>query len=249
MKTGFVLSGGGARGFAHIGAVKALQERKIPCDMISGTSAGAMIGVFLADGFAPGEIQEIFREHELPGIFNFISWSTGLSLDRVKKMLETTLRSKTFEQLTMPFYVTATDYNSGEKKVFSSGELIAPIIASASIPVLFPPVYINNVPYVDGGISSNLPAASLEGKADRIVGVHVNPPYTYNEKAGIAERTDRAMHMGLRPNIRADIARCNLFIEPPGLSKFHLFDSKKIDAIVSEGYDYTKDFLDKNGMF
>src|ERR1700741_305047 len=176
MRTGLVLSGGGARGFAHIGVVKALQEKNISFDMISGTSAGSMIGVFLADGFSPDEIIEIFKEYELLGILNFLSWKPGLlSFDKLKKLLQNNLRNRTFEKLRMPFFVAATDYRNGEQKVFDSGDLIEPILAASSIPMLFNPVYINKIPYVDGGISSNLPIEPLEVKVERLIGVHVNP--------------------------------------------------------------------------
>jgi NTE family protein len=247
MKTGLVLSGGGARGFAHIGVVKALQEKNISWDLISGTSAGAMIGVFLADGFSPNEILEIFKEYELLGIFNFFSLKPGLlSLDKLKKLLETNLRSKTFEQLNMPFYVTATDYNSGKQKIFSSGDLVQPILAASSIPVLFPVVYIEGVPYVDGGISSNLPVEPLVGKVDKLIGVYVNPHYGYSEKEGSLEKTDRTMHMMIRHNMEANSKKCDLYIEPPDLKKYGLFDSKKTDEIVFTGYEYAKSIVKEN---
>ncbi|MFL5752640.1 MAG: patatin-like phospholipase family protein [Bacteroidia bacterium] len=244
MKTGLVLSGGGARGFAHVGVVRALQEKNISWDMISGTSAGAMIGAFLADGFSPAEILEVFREYEQLGIFNFLSWRPGLlSLDKLKRLLETNLRSKTFEQLNMPFFVTATDYDSGKQKVFSSGDLVQPILAATSIPLLFPAVYIEGIPYADGGISSNLPVEPLEGRVDKLIGVYVNPHFGYSEKESSFEKVDRTMHMMIRYNMEVNSKKCDLYIEPPDLKNYGMFDSKKTDEIVSIGYEYARSIV------
>jgi NTE family protein len=163
--TGLVLSGGGARGFAHLGLLQALNESGIFPDVISGTSAGAIVGSLYADGHSPREIMHIMNSG---GRFHYFSPTVPkgglLQISGIIKILKENLRAKTFQELKIPLYVTATDLNNGTIVYFSEGELICPVIASASIPVLFKPLIINNIQYVDGGVLDNFPIHPIEGK-------------------------------------------------------------------------------------
>ena len=98
-----------------------------------------------------------------------------LQIGGVIKILKNNLHAKTFEELKIPLYVTATDLNNGKVVYFSKGDLLDPVIASASIPVLFQPVMINNICYVDGGVLDNLPVKPIEKKCRILIGSFVNP--------------------------------------------------------------------------
>ncbi len=155
---GLVLSGGGARGFAHLGLMQALNEAGIFPDVISGTSAGALAGVLYADGYTPREILHLMNTGSRLDFMRPALPREGLlQIGGIIKILKSCLRAKTFEELKIPLYVTATDLNNGRAEYFSSGILLDPVIASASIPVLFQPVMINDIYYVDGGVLDNLP--------------------------------------------------------------------------------------------
>ena len=162
-KTGIVLSGGGARGFAHLGVLLALNEAGIFPDIISGTSAGALIGVLYADGYTPGEIMKLLDANTS---FHYIRPTVPkeglLQISGIIKILRDNLRAKTFEELKLPLIVAATNLNYGRIEYFSAGELLQPVIASASIPVLFKPVLINGCLFVDGGVLDNLPIKPVE---------------------------------------------------------------------------------------
>ena len=162
-RTGLVLSGGGARGFAHLGVIQALNEAGIFPDVISGTSAGAIVGVLYADGYTPKEILMLMNWASRFDYMRPAMPREGLlQINGITKILKTSLRAKTFEDLKIPLFVAATDLNNGKAVYFSKGDIFDPVMASASIPVLFQPVKINDISYVDGGVLDNLPIRPIE---------------------------------------------------------------------------------------
>src|SRR5450759_2588645 len=144
-KIGIVLSGGGARGFAHLGVLQALNDTGIFPDIVSGTSAGALAGVLYCDGYTPKEILKIMNTHSR---FDFMRPAMPhdglLQISGIAKILENNLNARTFQELKIPLFVTATDLNNGKAVYFNEGPLLNPVIASSSIPVLFKTVIINN---------------------------------------------------------------------------------------------------------
>jgi len=175
-KIGIALSGGGVRGFAHLGVLKALNENNIYPDIISGTSAGALAGLFYADGYSPQESYDIFYDNSLFKFAQLAVPNKGfLSIDKVSKILKKHIRAKTFEDLKLPLIVTASNLNDGEVEYFHSGEIIDKVVASASIPVLFKPTIINDKTYVDGGIFDNLPTTPIKDQCEKLIASHVNP--------------------------------------------------------------------------
>jgi len=237
----FVLSGGGARGAAHIGVLKAFSEAGIIPSVIAATSAGAIVGALICDGYEADDILEVIATHK---IFDSFSWRSPLrgtfSLEPLRKMLQTKLTAAHFEELKTPLFITATNYISGEQQVFSTGPLIPAILAACSIPMVFAAVVIDEVPYVDGGISNNLPVEPLVGKYADIIGVHVNPLPRLDPKAGFSQRLDRTLHLTIRPSTMRSKVFCSQFIEPAGLEKFGMFDAKKTKQIAAAGYDHVK---------
>lgn len=241
----FVLSGGGARGFAHLGVLKAFRENGILPEVISATSAGSIIGALYCDGFSEDEILEISQQSKQFSVLE--SWRLPrkglLSIKPLMNTLQRVLRAKRFEDLSMPLYITTTDFRTGDQIVYNSGDLIPAICAACSIPVIFSPVIIDGIPQVDGGMSSNLPIEPLEDSYHNIIGVHVNPIGAYEEKTGFIQNIDRTIHLGIREPVRKNIPKCAMFIEPEGLEKYGLFDAKKGKEIVDIGYSYTKKYL------
>lgn len=243
-KKSFVLSGGGCRGFAHLGVVKALQEFGISPGEISGTSAGAMAGVFLADGYTPDEIKEMLVSQIGFSMFPLNIFKPGLiSMRNIEEFLRKNLRHSKFEELQMPFYVTATNFIDGTQKIFKHGDLISPIIAAASIPAIFPQVLIDDIPYVDGGLANNLPIEPFISKKNEIVAVHVNPIKPFNPKEGFMDIIDRAVHLSFREIVNRSSGGCYLFIEPTDLNKFGMFDIHKVEEIFDIGYTFTRELL------
>lgn len=237
-----VLSGGGARGFAHLGVIKALQEKNIGFHAISATSAGSMVGAFLCDGYSVEETINICRK-ELPFTkLNFRLSQGWLSLETLQQTLEKYLRNKTFERLKHPFHVSVTDLNTGKQVILNSGDVIPAVMAASAIPVVISPVVINNIPYADGGVSSNLPVEPFLNSDLKIIGVNVNPIDDFNVKHGVRQQVDRIVHLILRQTILRQLNHVDVFLEPPALKNYGLFDTKKMDEIIKIGYDYTIKF-------
>jgi NTE family protein len=250
MTCNLVLSGGGVRGYAHLGAVKALLEKNINFDSISGTSSGALVGAFLCDGFSPLEISEMLNKHKPKLKFNYLHLKDSLlSFRGFSELLKKNLRSKNIEDLQKPLYIGLTDLRTGRTKIMERGNLVEILTAASSLPVFFPPVTINNVPYMDGGMSNNLPIEPLLEKQKKIIGIHVNPVIEYTPSPGLRLTIDRTMHIIVRNAILQNIEKCDVFIEPPALVKYHVFQLEKSDEIIKIGYDYVKNEADLSSLY
>jgi NTE family protein len=243
-KIGLVLSGGGTRGFAHLGLIQALNDVGIFPDIISGTSAGALAGVLYADGYTPNEILHMMNAGSRLDFMRPALPREGLlQIGGIIKILKTNLRATTFEELKIPLYVAATDLNNGKAEYFSKGDLIDPVIASASIPVLFQPVLINNNHYVDGGVLDNLPVGPIEHKCRFLIGSFVNPIGYLEKISGLISIAERTFMLSMSKEIIEKARRFNLFISPPELRNFKILDPEKAEDLFSIGYKATKEKL------
>ncbi|OIP01455.1 MAG: hypothetical protein AUJ97_07055 [Bacteroidetes bacterium CG2_30_32_10] len=240
-KLGLVLSGGGARGFAHIGVLKALNEAGIYPDIISGVSAGSIVGAFYADGFSPDEILEIFSDHRFFNYMELIFPKRGLlKITGLLRVITQHLRSKTFEELKVPLIISATDLIEGKTVYFSEKDLPKAIIASSSIPVLFTPIEMNGSIYVDGGVLNNLPVEPIKTLCKILIGVHVNPTGKQLILKSLANVAERSFHLSIATNVKHNAAQCDFFIELKELSNYGVFDISKAKEMVEIGYQYTK---------
>ena len=172
---GVALGGGFARGMAHIGVLKVLEEEGIPVRVVAGTSVGALIGAIYCSGLSIEELEKIAHSVRFT---TFARWTVSrygfASNDRMVAFLARTLKVKTFEELRIPLGITATDFNSGEGIVFHSGSIIDPVRASCAYPGMFLPVNIRGRFLVDGMLSHPVPTAPLhEMGADRVLAVHL----------------------------------------------------------------------------
>lgn len=243
-KIGLVLSGGGARGISHIGAIKALMEQGIRPDIISGTSAGAFIGALLAYGYSPDDILDIFLKTRFSGYLRF-GFSMGglLRIDRAEEILKKYIPENSFEALKIPLIVTATDIHAGEEICFEKGELAKPVLASCCLPGLFKPINFQGRDLVDGAIFNNLPVACLEKNVDYIIGIHCNPILMQKSSSNMHQITYRSFRLAMRGKAKASLDRCNLLIEAPELYPFNTFDFRKVQMLFDIGYNYTKKLL------
>jgi NTE family protein len=179
---GVALGGGFARGMAHIGVLKVLEEESIPVRFVAGTSVGALIGASYCSGLPLEELEKVAHSCRFT---TFARWTVSrygfASNDRMVSFLNHTLKVKTFEELRIPLGVTATDFNTGEGVVFHSGSIIDPVRASCSYPGMFLPVNIRGRWLVDGMLSHPVPTAPLhEMGADRVVAVHLKGQWSKN---------------------------------------------------------------------
>ncbi len=245
-KIGLCLSGGGARGIVHLGVLQALEEAGIVPDFISGTSAGAIAGVFYAAGHSPRKIYEIIENERILLLLRPAVSLKGLLDIRLTSKAFSKYLPQTFEELNIPLTVNATDLYSGKSVFFDSGELYLPVQASCCIPLVFQPIEYGKYLFVDGGIINNLPVEPLLGKSDFIIGVHSNSTGEKKDFSTFAKVLERTQLLSISRNTVINASRCNWVIEPPEMSRFNVFDLRKAPEIFDIGYKYAKKYLAEN---
>ena len=236
-KLGLALSGGGARGFAHLGVIQAMNEYGIKPDIISGTSAGAIAGAMIASGHSPQEALNFFMDKKVLYFARFTMSKMGLmNMTGMKEHLGKFLATNTFEDLKIPLVVTASNLREAVAVHFESGPLLPCVLASASIPVVFIPTEINNSFYVDGGVFMNLPVRPIRERCERVIAVEINSLKSDEKITNMVHMAERSFHLGLDSNTKIDRKMADLFIEPENMTRFSIFDLKHIQDIYDEGY-------------
>ena len=234
-----VLSGGGVRGLAHVGVLQALGEEGIQPQVLSGTSSGAIVAALYAAGYSAPDMLGFFVRKNPFRLSKMALVKPGLfDTEKVAQDLLEYFPEDSFEALERRVFLTATDLISGQPRVFSSGPLVAPILASCSTPLVFTPTRVDGHWYSDGGITDNFPVEPLAGRCDVLLGVYVTPLRTIREKSlrtSLAV-SQRAFEIGMFHNSERKFSQCDLVICPPELSRYGTFDTKHFGDIMEVGY-------------
>jgi len=197
-----VLGGGAARGIAHVGVARVLEAEGIRPDLIVGTSAGALAGVFLAAGVSAARAEACAATLRWRRLVRPAVGRLGLaSNDRIGQLLERALPVRRFEELATPFACVATDLETFEPVILREGELASAVRASCAVPGLVLPVARDGRLLVDGGVVQNVPvAAARQLGAELVVAVDVNPPARRGRPPsslfGVAAQTVAALGRG-----------------------------------------------------
>lgn len=248
-RVGIVLSGGSARGYAHIGVLKALEEAGIKPSIISGTSMGAIVGVLYAAGYSPGGIKKILVEETFSKMTGFSWRRTGLyKLEKMKLALGKYITKDDFSALKKPFYLGLSNLNEASREVRKEGPLFDFLIASCSVPGFFAPIVLENVNYVDGGLMCNLPASAIRDKCKYLIGSHVNFPGKKDLFTGPKGILERSINLGITQNTKPEMELCDFLVDPPEMQNYSLFDFGKIEEIIEVGYRHTKKMLDTGDL-
>ena len=246
---GLALSGGGAKGFAHLGAFKAISEYGLEPEIIAGTSVGAMMGAFFADGYEPEEIAELFKGKEFKSFVEFQMPRSGIfDSQGFRGFLKKHLRARLFEELSIPLMVVATDLDNGLSVTFDKGPLIEAVTASCSIPLIFNPVVIGGVHYVDGGLFRNFPVSVIRDACEKVIGVNVSPLIPLKYKQTLLHIAERSYHYMFRANTLKDRILCDVLIENKAFGEYKTFDLEHIDELLALGYEATKERLEKESI-
>ena len=184
---GLALGAGGARGFAHVGVIKALEAAGIEADVVVGASSGALVASFYAGGMNAQRLEAMALELEDHQIFDFTVFGPGVVEGaRLQDFVNRTLNGRLIEALGKPFAAVAAEQTSGRMTVFNRGNTGIAVRASASVPKFFWPVTINGLSYVDGGVASRVPAAlARQMGADVVIAVDIS-----RRAAGDADAAD-----------------------------------------------------------
>ncbi len=250
-KLGVALSGGGARGFAHAGALMAIEEAGLKPDIVAGVSAGSVVAILYAAGIKPIEIPQLFSN---AGMSDFTTLSLGqggiLSAEKFKKFIMKAIGDYTrLEDLPMPVYIGVTDFDRGVATEFHRGPIGEVMLASCSIPIVFRPVNIDGVNYVDGGVLRNHPAWIIRDKCDTLIGVNVSP---LNQRANPSSLLDVAMrtyNLMAKANQNADMNLCDISVSTPEIAHYKVFNLKNINSVFTSGYIHARKALREAGLW
>ncbi len=246
-KLGLALSGGAARGFAHIGVIRAFEENGIEIDCISGSSSGALIGLFYASGKSPDEMIEIagsIKRHKLTAIRPFHFGKAGL--DYVEQLLEQHVVQTTFEELQKPLFVCVTNFQTGRYEIIHTGKILPALRASTAIPVKFGEQVINGVKYIDGGMTNNMPVEPLRECCRTVVGISINPLAYKGGNMKLRHKIMRLTELLLNENEVRRIGWCDYHLEVAGLGEIEFEDYHRTREIHDLGYRAAKVFIAEN---
>lgn len=258
-----VLGGGGARGLAHVGVIRAMAELGIPVDMVGGTSMGAVVGAARAAEWSMEEVSRIARER-LTGMLDYtIPILSLISGRRVARVLDDAFGSRRIEDLWLPFFCVSTNLTRAERVIQRRGSLAHEIRISISLPGVMPPVWRDGDLLVDGGLLDNLPVEVMraEARGGRVVAVDVSPPIDLVAESpfepalsGWSLLADRVLPRRRRRRVPTIVGILNRTVTVPTLSlrrvrgvdgpdlalhpdvgRWGLFDFGAADAIAARG--------------
>ena len=241
LKIGMAFGGGGTRAFAHLGALKVLEEAGIRPSVVSGTSAGSIIGVFVASGMKSDEILDLVKKNRFIDYAKIALPSTGLfTLSNLGKLLNRLLTAREFKDLEIPFFATATNLYSGKVEYICDGPLVSAVEASCAIPIVFAPVMRNSQLYVDGGVLDSLPVLPLLEKCDKIVALSAGTNDEIKKVGSLKDAGLRAFDLISYKEMNFAREHTDLLLEPKGLGAYRTLDTRHADEIYKRGYECAK---------
>ena len=243
-----IFSGGGVRGMAHIGLIRALEEHNLTPAVVSGSSVGALVGALYANGNSVEDMLSFFKETPLFR-YNFLTiLKPGfIDTDRYFNIFKEYFQEDDFDALKYRLHVVATNLQKGEQRFFSEGQLIRPLLASAALPPVFSPVELDDELYADGGIMNNFPLEPVLGKTDIIIGSNVSKVGKLYKNAlkNSLQITGRVTSLMIYAINRQKLESCDILLEYPALEKIGVLDRKGIEKAYSIGYEHAVKKLEK----
>ena len=179
-KLGLALGSGGAKGMAHLGALRAFWEAGLRFDVYSGTSAGSIVGALCARGYTPDDIGELLASADFKSVVLSVL-ASGSTLP-VLRLLDGALGEYEFSELSKPFAAVATDASTGERVILREGNVAQAVLASSAVPPLFRGVSVGGRTLIDGAFSDAIPAdVAKDLGADFVIAVALSPAQNYAE--------------------------------------------------------------------
>ena len=244
-KTGLALSGGGTRGVAHIGVIKAFTENGISFDYVAGTSAGSLAGALYCAGISCEQMTETIKTVSRRDILNS-RFVIGSKSENVEKLAEILLGDKTFDELFVPFTAVAVDISDGSEVELSSGKVATAVSASCAVPALFRPVKIDGKTLVDGGLLNNMPSDVCRRMgAEIVIGVDLH----HNRGKGTAsnkllDTLIATWSITTKSTMYKGIMNSDVVIEPE-LDDYKNTRLDHIDEMIEEGYRAATEKMDE----
>ncbi len=247
-KIGLALSGGGVRGFAHLGVLQALEEVGIRAEIVSGTSAGSIVGALYCAGYDSSFIMQTLKETSLFRLLQFKVPTGGFTnLQYLEEKLLKLIPHDEIELLTIPLKITVSNLTKGEAEVKTQGSLSKYVIASSSIPLVFAPIVEDENVYTDGGLFQNFPCSSIREECSLLIGSNVMPFSTMKaeELRSIWNIGMRCFDLSIQSNSKKEGELCDVLIQHHGLLNLTLFQVSKAESIKESGYKTAIETLEK----
>lgn len=235
---GLALGGGAVLGAAHIGVLKAIEEKGIEIKFITGTSIGAFVAALYAFGKNWNEINEITCELKWMDITSIsLSRYSLLSNEKFGTLLKKHIGDKNIEDSRIPLAVIATNATTGEKVILRKGSVAKAVMASTCIPGIFNPVVIDDNMLIDGGIVENVPINTLRKiGANFIIGVDLNANHNYQKPGNILDVLMNSFHFIMQQAAKLQTEDADFLIKPD-LSTFDRTDTTQIEGLIEKGYE------------
>ncbi|WP_394357222.1 patatin-like phospholipase family protein [Acinetobacter chinensis] len=232
-----VLGSGGARGYAHIGAIQVLEEYGIRPDFIVGTSAGSIVGSIYASGKNAAELRDIALKMKAGDVRDIKLGMKGFfDGKKVEDYINDQVADTSLEHLKIPMYVVATELREGRKVVFNYGNTGQAVRASVSIPSMFVPAQIGETEYVDGGLVSPVPVdTARELGADIVIAVDILAQPVYTETTNVWGLFNQNINIMQNRLAREELKSADIVIQPDLREKAHIFDVKGREATIQAG--------------
>jgi NTE family protein len=244
-KIGLALGAGSARGFAHIGVLKSLDQAGIKAHMLAGTSAGSLAGIFYAAGFTPWQMEEVALKVRDVDVADFSTASKRgmLAGEALQKLVNEYCRGAKIEQLKLPYAAIATNLKTGDSAMLRTGDCGMAVRASCSIPGVFVPATIEGQELVDGGLTSPLPVKEVRSLgADFVIAVDVGSRPQNNTNAGLYEVLLQSFEIMGRALTQAAATQADIVIRPDTL-RYSSTDFSARKDIIQAGYEATQKML------
>ena len=251
-RLGLALGGGGARGYAHIGVMRVLEREGFVPDMIAGTSLGSLVGAFFAAGHKADKVQEIIAQTSFWRLLDLNPVKDMLNFSELAKVFEQHL-PRTFEELPMPFAVTASDLITGTEVYFREGELYQAIRASIAYPGAINPIWVGNRLLSDGGLLNQIPVDVVRFLgAERVIAVDVTPLEALRDRPYKKNWWDQIFRRGIEVNpiqsvyraveimqirlaeVKLAVSRPDLILRPK-LEGMGLFSFQNLEQAIADG--------------
>jgi len=245
---GIVLSGGGVKGVGHVGFLQALREHDIIPGYVSGTSAGALVGALYSAGYSTKEMLQFFKKTPLISWYYYSASKPGLlDSEKYRVHFEKYFPGTTFESLQTPLFILTTDIEQGRSVVHHQGDLVEPLMASCSVPLVFSPVKINGVLHSDGGIMNNFPVEPLQDLGlSGILGSYVcsSMPAPAKDLSTSLKVMLRAFDLSQEALSLHKFSQCDYVFAPRALHKIGFLDASDIDEAYEIGYRTALESMD-----
>ena len=241
-----VLGGGAARGFAHVGVIRVLEQEKIPIDMVVGTSVGSLIGAIYAADLSSFDLEWTAFQLEKDDLFDFgvMNAVAGMGFakgDKLEAWVKGHIKTANIENLKIPFTAVATDLNWGYKVVLDSGSVARAIRASAAIPGVFQPVKHQGKILVDGGVVDNIPISVAKAKgADIVIAVDISGNLGNTSITNLLDVSLQATNIMFALNVEQSKKAADILLTPAGIGDIGMLDFSQKKRCMQAGIETTK---------